>query len=208
MSASGNLEVEVKFLVDDLPALREKLAGAGAERFKPRLYERNVRFDDGEEALLGKGLLLRLRQDDGARLTFKGMAVEDQSSQAKVREELEVVVSDFDTAEAILERLGFTARQVYEKYRETFMLGDVEVVLDELPFGDFVELEGSEAGIRQAAERLALPWEQRILDNYLHLMARMKAHHGLSFDDLTFENFTGRALSIADVLRAEGSGSR
>ena len=205
MSASDNLEVEVKFLIDDLATLRERLAAAGARQIKPRLYERNVRFDDREERLLSQGQLLRLRQDDGARLTFKGMVGEheDSSSEAKVREELEITIGDLDTAAAILERLGFTPRQVYEKYRETFVLGDVEVVLDELPFGDFVELEGSEDGIRDAARQLALPWEQRILDNYLHLMALMKARHGLPFDDLTFENFDGLGLSIVGVLQEE-----
>lgn len=39
---------------------------------------------------------------------------------------------------------GWASRPVqsYEKYRETYHWGDVEVVLDETPFGDFVELEG------------------------------------------------------------------
>ena len=200
MSKSGNLEVEVKFLVGDLAALRTRLAAAGAQQVKPRLHERNVRFDDDEASLLGKGQLLRLRQDDGARLTFKGIVAADTLSEAKVREELETAVGDFDTAAEILARLGFNAQQVYEKYRETFNLGEVEVVLDELPFGNFVELEGSEDGIREAAQQLELPWEQRILDNYLLLMARAKAYYGLPFDDLTFENFEGHDLPIAAVL--------
>lgn len=203
MSAANNLEVEVKFLVADLAALRRRLLEAGAQQVKPRLYERNVRFDDERQGLLRKGQLLRLRQDDGARLTFKGMAADDAQSEAKVREELEVTVDDFEMAATILQRLGFRAEQVYEKYRETFRLGAVEVVLDELPFGDFVELEGDEPAIRRAASRLNLPWTQRILDNYLLLMARARAYYHLPFDDLTFENFAGRDLSIADVLRGD-----
>lgn len=200
MTPENNLEIEVKFLVADESALRARLEAAGAEQVRPRVYERNVRFDDEEGGLLEKGQLLRLRQDDAARLTFKALAKLDRQSEAKVREELEITVGNFDTTAAILERLGFRAQQVYEKYRETFELGEVEVVLDELPFGRFVELEGSEEDIREAARQLNLPWEQRILDNYLLLMARAKAYYSLPFDDLTFENFAGRDVSIVEVL--------
>lgn len=200
MTSEQNLEIEVKFLVADEGALRQRLEAAGAQQVRRRVHEHNVRFDDEGGTLLKEGKLLRLRQDDAARLTFKGVAQSDRLSQAKVREELETTVGDFDLAMAILERLGFKPQQVYEKYRETFRLGDVEVVLDELPFGRFVELEGSEADIRDAAHRLDLPWEDRILDNYLLLMARAKAHFGLPFDDLTFENFAGRDVSISELL--------
>lgn len=200
MTSEQNLEIEVKFLVADEGALRQRLDAAGAQQVRGSVHEHNVRFDDESGTLLKEGKLLRLRQDDAARLTFKGVAQSDRLSEAKIRVELETTVGDFDLAMAILERLGFKPQQVYEKYRETFRLGDVEVVLDELPFGRFVELEGSEAGIRDAARRLDLPWEERILDNYLLLMARAKAHFGLPFDDLTFENFAGRDVSIADLI--------
>lgn len=201
MNQGDTLEIEVKFLVDDLAALRARLAAAGARQVKPRLYERNVRFDDSASSLLRKGQLLRLRQDDRARITFKGMADADHTSEAKVREELETLVGDFETVSEILVRLGFELQQVYEKYRETFRLGDVEVVLDELPFGEFLELEGDEDGIRNAAQQLGLAWEERILDNYLLLMERVKDYYELPFDDLTFANFEGREVSIADVLQ-------
>lgn len=171
-----------------------------------------MRFDDARHSLARGQQLLRLRQDDRGRLTFKGLAHRSQDSQAKVREELEVEVSDAAAMAAILQRLGFLPRQVYEKYRETFMLDGVEVVLDELPFGDFVELEGEtvdgpaggardqEAGIRRAAQRLDLDWERRIVDNYLALMARLKQHYDLPFDDLTFDNFAGVHAPVRAIL--------
>ncbi|MEW5986385.1 MAG: class IV adenylate cyclase [Chloroflexota bacterium] len=193
-------EAEVKFLLGDLPAFRERLLAAGATLHVPRVYERNVRFDDDQDNLRRQGKLLRLRQDNQAILTYKGVVADPSTTEVKRREELEVVVSDFDTAVLILNRLGFTPRQVYEKYRETFRLGAVEVLLDEMPFGHFVELEGEEAEIKVTATRLGLPWSGRILDNYLALMARLKDHYHLPFDDLTFANFAGRHLSIADVL--------
>lgn len=198
--SGGALEVEVKFLVDDVAAMRQRLLAAGAVLAKPRVHEHNVRLDDDEGTLMGKRQLLRLRQDDGARLTFKGVAAQE-STEVKVREELEIAIGDFETALAIFERLGFKPRQVYEKLRETFRLGEVEVVLDELPIGAFMELEGSEEGIRTAAAQLGLPWSERILDNYLLLMARVKAFYDLPFDDLTFEKFAGIDVRMRDVLQ-------
>jgi adenylate cyclase class 2 len=167
---------------------------------KPRVYEQNVRLDTADQALLQKWQLLRLRQDTAVRLTFKGPVPEDVVSEAKVREELEVTVGDFDTAVLIFERLGFAPVQVYEKYRETFQLVGVEVVLDEMPFGNFLELEGSEVGIRTAAAILGLDWGKRLTTNYLAIMAQLKARYDLPFDDITFANFESLSVSVADVL--------
>ena len=62
MSGDTQLEVEVKFLVADLKAFRERLLAAGGTLAKARIFERNVRFDTPDNDLLKKGQLLRLRQ--------------------------------------------------------------------------------------------------------------------------------------------------
>lgn len=199
-SSHLNLEVEVKFLVPDLDAFRERLLPAGATLHRGRTYERNVRFDTADDALLEQGSLLRLREDVSVTLTYKGKPESGRPSEAKVFEELEVRVDDFNMTAAILNRLGYSARQVYEKYRETYRLGQVEIVLDEMPFGDFVELEGEEVAIKSVAEQLELPWSERITTNYLALMSLIKSRYALPFDDLTFNNFAECSVSIADVL--------
>jgi adenylate cyclase, class 2 len=195
------LETEVKFLLPNLPTLRERLLAAGAHIHKPRVFERNVRFDTVDESLLAHDALLRLRQDTAVRLTLKiPPSADEQSRQVKVMQELEVSVSDFDTMSQILERLGYGPVQVYEKYRETFTLDGVEIVLDQLPYGDFIELEGDEATIRRLADRLGLVWDKRILTNYLALMTQLIQHHKLPFTDLTFANFADQSYHIADIL--------
>ncbi|GJM41030.1 MAG: hypothetical protein DHS20C20_13120 [Ardenticatenaceae bacterium] len=199
-SNQQNLEVEVKFFVPELGAFRTQLLAAGAELTKPRIFERNVVFDTPDSSLYKNLSLLRLRQDTAVTLTYKSSPENLPQSEAKVREELEVQVSDFDTLAEILRRLDFAPVQVYEKYRETFTWQNVEIVLDELPYGNFIELEGDEAGIRTAVSHLNLNWQNRILTNYLGLMAQLKARHNLPFTDLTFANFADLDVSIADVL--------
>jgi adenylate cyclase class 2 len=200
MAAENNLEVEVKFLIDKPAGIRQQILAAGAEIVRPRIYERNVRYDTAENALLQKLELLRLRQDTRVILTFKGPAEEDRSSEARIREEVEVEVSDFAQMEIILRRLGYEPQQVYEKYREAFSLGEVEIVLDELPFGTFVELEGNEQAIKQTAEILGLDWQERILANYLAMMDALARQHDLPFRDLSFENFRDVQFAVKEIL--------
>jgi adenylate cyclase class 2 len=194
------VEVEVKFLVSDLTIIRQRLAALGARLVAPRVFERNVRFDTPDEALLHRQQLLRLRQDSRARLTFKGPSAADASSEAKVREEIELEVGDFDRMGLIFSRLGFRPFQTYEKYRETFAWGEVEVVLDEMPFGLFVELEGSEAEIKQAAGALGLEWSKRVLTNYLAMMGLVRERFNLPFSDLTFANFAQRSVDLGELF--------
>ncbi|MDX1616603.1 MAG: class IV adenylate cyclase [Candidatus Promineifilaceae bacterium] len=199
-AGADRLEIEVKFLVDDLETMRRRLDEVGARRVRERTHEYNIRYDNGWGGLQLQGKLLRLRQDTAAKITFKGEPKTGRESEARVREELEIEVQDFETMDAILRRVGFEAVQVYEKYRETYELGEeLEVVLDELPYGNFVELEGEEAAIRGAADELGLDWERRILENYLALMERLKAAAALSFDDLTFENFADVSATLYDL---------
>jgi adenylate cyclase class 2 len=194
------LEVEVKFLVDDLAMVRGRLTSMGAEAGSPRVYERNVRFDTAEEALLRRQELLRLRRDTRARLTFKGPSAAGLASEAKVREEIELEIEDFDRMAAILQRLGLNPIQKYEKYRETFHWNDVEIALDEMPFGNFVELEGQEAEIKAAAAALGLEWSRRVLINYLALMGMAKRAFDLPFSDLTFADFQRRPVDMSELL--------
>lgn len=200
MSDLSNLEVEVKFLVDDRPAIRQKIVDAGAILLRPRVFERNVRFDTPEDDLLKNEELLRLREDTSVVLTYKGVSELDLTSEAKIREEIEVAVSDFDKMATILERLGYQAVQVYEKYREAFQLNGVEIVLDEMPYGDFIELEGEEQTLKQTARSLGLNWQERILSNYLAMMGLLMKRHNLPFQDITFDNFHKRDISIRDIL--------
>jgi len=68
---TNNQEIEVKFLISDLPALLEKLENLGAVELRPRVLEVNLRFDTHDRKLSDRAQVLRLRQDDQAILTFK-----------------------------------------------------------------------------------------------------------------------------------------
>jgi adenylate cyclase class 2 len=183
-------EIEIKLYLSDLPAFRQRLEARGAGLVEARLHEVNLRFDTPGGDLTRTAQVLRLRRDSAARLTYKGKG--DTSGEVFVRREIEFTVGDFQAAQAFLEALGFTVSLLYEKYRTTYDLDGVHVTLDEMPFGNFSELEGPDAGsIRLVAEKLGVNWEARIADSYTSLFERLKDKLGLAFRDLSFENFRG-----------------
>ena len=192
------LEIEVKFYLKDTQSLREYLSNLGAQS-RGRFFERNLRYEDIQNTLASKKLLLRLRQDKIVTLTFKSPAAGCES-QFKKMNELEVEVSDFDNMHQILKYVGFHCEQVYEKWRETFALGHTRFCMDEMPFGNFLEIEGQEEDIRHCVSRLGLQWKNRILLNYLEIFNMIQKDMNLNFRDVTFDNFNNIVVSMADYL--------
>lgn len=186
-------EREVKFYISKRKELEMKLGTLG-QVTAPRVYEVNLRFDTPDLSLTAAGKVLRLRRDTKSRVTYKGLGTLEGG--AHLRQELEFTVSDFDTARALFEALGYQVYTIYEKYRTTYQLGSVEVVVDELPTGDFLEIEGPDSeSIHRAALQLGLNWDAGIMESYTALFERLKVRLGLAFRDLSFENFNGMEIT-------------
>ncbi len=198
-SNPNNLEIEVKFHLADPAAMHQRLLELGAEA-QPKVFETNIRYDDNDQSLLRSGRLLRLRQDSVCRLTFKSKPAE-QDTDYKIYNELEVEVQDFDTMNAILRALGYDTAQIYEKWRQSFAYNDAIVCMDSMPYGEFLEIEGPKGAIREIARRLGLPWQERILSNYLAIFDRLRHKAGLPFNDVTFNNFKRHPFEITPHIQ-------
>lgn len=193
-----NLEIEVKFYLSDMDAIRNRILKLGAVS-RGRIFETNLRFDDADNSLIEKKSLLRLRRDTKTILTFKSEPP-FKNDQFKILKELEVEVSDFATMKHILESLGFREEQVYEKWRETFRLNSANLCLDTMPYGDFLEIEGQKEDIKELAYRIGLKWQKRILLNYLAIFDVIKSKSNLPFYDVTFSNFINIRFDLAEYL--------
>lgn len=181
-------ELEVKFYVQNSITIEKKIRTIGANLLQARIFELNLRFDTPEGSLARGGRVLRLRQDARAALTYKGPNLLQQ--EVSIRQEIEFLVSDFTAARHFLEALGFQVAIIYEKYRTSYVIDKVEIVIDEMPFGDFVEIEGpNPASIQSVAEKIGLLWEARCTDSYIGLFGRLRQNRNLEFRDLTFANF-------------------
>jgi adenylate cyclase class 2 len=203
--AQNDRELEVKYWVAGLQSVEAALLRAGAQRLQGRVFERNLRFDTPGGELGRAFRVLRLRQDEEARLTYKGPG--SLQDGVRLRQEIELTVGDFEAARRLLEALGYQVSMAYEKYRTTYRLGGVLATLDEMPYGDFIELEGpTPAEIRAASERLGLEWSRRINDSYTALFERLRQAQGLDFTDLTFDCFRGWQGSLAAVGLQQAGG--
>ena len=192
MSLNGQ-ELEVKFMVSALEPFIRRLQVLEAVQVQPPVHETNLRFDTPGGDLRQAQQVLRLRRDTQSRLTFKGAGQIVQG--VSRRRELEFSVSDFDSAQAFLEALGYQVVWMYEKIRQSYLLDDVTVTLDEMPFGPFMEIEGPDgARIQAAAHKLDLDWEQRILVSYAVLFERVCRYLEVQFRDLSFDNFAGQVV--------------
>ena len=180
------IEVEKKYRVapGEVGALRLRLQGCGAEREGEAVFEENTIYT-------GPGLdprvrVLRLRRKGGhAVFTFKER--DPSGSAVKRQREEETEVADAGALAAILEALGYRPVLVYEKRRETWQMPGAEVVLDELPFGLFVEIEGEESRILAAEKLLGLGSAEAEHAPYPELTLR----HGVKRGDVSEARFPG-----------------
>ncbi len=194
----GPDEIEVKFYLSGPEAFLDRLTNIGACLKRGRCHEINTLFDDVAGTLQASRRILRLRKDEQSILTYKGAG--EEIGGVISRREIEVVVSDFNAASDLLLGLGYHAFMKYEKFRVTYDFNDCEVVLDELPYGWFCEIEGVEPQeIQTTARKMGLRWEARILKSYRILFEEWKQDRDITFPDLTFDNFKSIIVTPEDL---------
>ena len=194
----GMHEIEAKFYVNELTQIEARLRNLGARLIQPRAHETNIRFDTPNHDLRREGRVLRLRQDDKARMTYKGASEKDEGVLSRV--EIEFIVDDFESAKLLLESLGYERLLFYEKYRTTYKLDSTHVMLDELPIGNFIEIEGKGIpSIQAGAGQVGLNWNAAVAASYSALFDRVRKARKLDVRDLSFENFQGLRISQDDL---------
>lgn len=201
-----NEEIEVKFYISDLEKITNQLKTLGAVLKKPRIFEINLRFDDENNILKQNKQVLRLRKDSEITMTYKGPAAINQP--VSIREEIEFTLNDFDKAKKLLEALGFQVFMIYEKYRATYTYQKLTIVVDELPFGNFIEIEGPNApAIHKLTEELDLDWHARIPTSYMYLFEIAKKNNpsiktnNLTFAELSQFTFTPESIAVKPADR-------
>ena len=195
---TNHLEMEVKFFLNDPASFEQRLRSIGANLIQPRTFETNLRFDTSDLALSKEHRVLRLRQEQGAFLTYKGPS--EWGKSVTVRQEIEIGVSDFESTHLLLEALGYHIHVRYEKWRTKYLLDNLEIDLDEMPFGFFVEIEGDDAQkIEKVAAMISLVWANRVNDSYLKLFEFLKNKKHLAVENLTFDDFKGHKITPDDL---------
>ena len=132
------IEKEIRVLEIDKEQFIKDIIEKGAVLVQPETLQKRYVYDidKGDQSKW-----IRLRTN-GKKTTLTIKQILDKSSIAGT-EEHEVVVSDFDETNALLNRLGYEHRNYQENLREIYMLGNVEISIDTWPLiPTYAELEG------------------------------------------------------------------
>lgn len=170
------------------------------ERILADLQELKAKYtgeDFEENTLYGGGILdeqraaLRVRKiGNKTVLTYKRRI--QNNSEIKHQIEHETEVENAEEIENIIQCLGFEKSLVYEKRRKIWKFRNVEIVLDELPFGLYMEIEGSAMEIREA--EMILGAEEFNVENETYPHLTMKS--GKKKEKIIEARFTGLKSSI------------
>lgn len=177
------IEIEKKYRLSQLSKVEVlgRLRELGAVHQHDDIEENTIYRGDGLEH---SNSVLRLRRvNDTAILTFKERF--PSNSDIKYQREEETEVKDPDAMESILNALGFRAALVYEKRRQRWRLGKAEIVIDELPFGLFMEIEADEVEINDIEARLAIDGLEAETETY----PRLTVKHGKQRGELIESRF-------------------
>jgi predicted adenylyl cyclase CyaB len=161
-------EVEIKILDIARPEIEKKLTALGATKtFDDEIHA--IYYDSPDHSIRNSRGTFRLRKEGpDAVLAFKRHI---ENREAKVREEREVVVSDFGVMRWILDSAGFIVWLEMRKVRTTYELGGLHFEFDRYldAYGyipEFLEIEGPDIGaVYRYAELLGFtkedckPWD-------------------------------------------------
>jgi len=177
-------EIEIKFRVSDLRALRRKLTAQGFRLVTRRTHEMNTLYDLSGDVLRSRNELLRIRKYGSAwTLTHKSASKRARHSS---RVELETAVADGKKMDAILRALGYAPSFRYEKFRAEWTDGKGHVVTDETPIGNFCEIEGPPRWIDATARKLEVSRADYITKNYASLFLEWKQKTKSKAQEMTF----------------------
>ncbi|MEO5904747.1 MAG: class IV adenylate cyclase [Gemmatimonadaceae bacterium] len=153
-------EVELKAVVDDLPARRKQVERAGGRlSFAGRLMDR--RYDSANGDLIQRDHVLRLRiyesetKRDG-HLDFKGETRYEDGY--KVRDEISTEIGDPEALATMLANLGLKVIREIDREIFQYSLAGAVVRFEHYPrMDDLVEIEGTPEAIERAISLLGLP---------------------------------------------------
>lgn len=134
-----NIENELTILDIDKNEFVAKLKFLGAKMITDERLQKRYVYDFNP---INRNKWIRLRTNgEKTTLTIKEI---QENSKMNARE-MEIVVSDFETTNEMLEELGYTHRNYQENLRQVFMLDGVEISVDSWPLiPPYAELEGKD----------------------------------------------------------------
>ena len=164
--------------------LREQIKKLGGKKIYPRTLFQRVMFDNQD--LKNKRSWIRLRTEEGGRITLTLKRVEENSLEGV--KEWEVEVNSFEQTKELLEQMGFASRNFQESKRERWELLEATIDFDTWPqLEEFVEIEAKDKEtVLKMIETLGISEEELVFDNVDEIY-KQKGVDIYKIDRLTFD---------------------
>ncbi len=183
-------EVEIKFRIQNMAALNQKLKAAGFKLKTRRTHEFNTLYDLPNGSLRSRGELLRIRKY-GATWTVTHKS-KGEIGRHKSRVETETRVEEGEQLAAIVTALGYAPTFRYEKFRTEWVRGSGHVVVDETPIGNIAEIEGTPLWIDRIAKTLGIKPSDYCVQSYAELFDEWSQQHGSNVKEMTWKAIGGK----------------
>jgi len=155
-------EIEVKFCNVSHDEMRAKLKALGATCEVPMRTMRRKSFDFPDMRLdKERNAWVRVR-DESNKITMSYKQLNNRELDGT--HEVNLTIDNFDLACNFLEQIGMEVKAVQETRRESWMLDNFEIELDEWPWTKpYIEFEGpDEASLKDLAGKLGLDWKDAL----------------------------------------------
>jgi adenylate cyclase class 2 len=170
-------EIEAKFLDINHDEIRQKLKSLGAKLEKPMRMMRRVTIDTPQ--MKSKDSFVRVR-DEGDRVTITYKQFDKLSVDGA--KEIEIIVSHFEDSIALLAAAGLIQGSYQETKRETWRLGNAEIVLDVWPWlNPYIEIEAVDVKtVKSTTKSLGLKWQDAVFGDVMIAYREQYPHLGLN----------------------------
>lgn len=202
------MEYEVRFYYEseELKNILKKLKEESELKRQPRTYEKTIQYNHSDERFnfyskeIDGRFRLRISANDNetkCKLSWKRRLKDTTETEVNKEEEKEVRINpnDIDNFLFIINNvMHFTTVESYERYRTVFENDEVEISVDEYPFGICVEVENKST--TKNPEDIVKNWVNRIGlnineayrlswdDKYLELCEEQEIER---FNEVTFD---------------------
>ena len=190
-------EIEIKIKIENIKEIRDKILKLNVEFIKTE-KEIDEYFDFEDKTLINADKTLRIRNKEV--VCFKGPRENNQTFQRKARslkdscdkrisEETETKIQNYENFINFLNKSGIKVSFVKEKMREYFKKDNLIITIDTLPcLGSFIEIEGPEEAIDNAAKKLGFSKDDYITEIYSELFNKFKKENNIQAKWMVFEN--------------------
>ncbi|MDO8660086.1 MAG: hypothetical protein Q7K54_05855 [Candidatus Parcubacteria bacterium] len=170
-----NKEIEIKIKVD-------KELFNNLTKNRSFNFEKTYGYFTENYENLNKGIFPRIKDMGGVALVSVKVKTKNNSKMFERDEyEFEIESNKVESVRFMFGALGYVIEHIFEKKRYNLeRLNDCDFILDELPFGYFIELEGSEEDIEKSIKELGLEDNERINGAYLKLWEKYKKENNLT----------------------------